>query len=144
MQLLTAVVDLETAPRSAQVRVLGGFAMLASILAAIGIHGMLAFAVSSRAREIGVRMALGASTRDIVSAIVGRGMLATSIGIVIGVGLAAGAGRALQALLAGVAPTDRLTFAVAVGLCVAMAIAGSLIPALRALRVDPIRAIRAD
>jgi putative ABC transport system permease protein len=143
-QLLSAVVDLETAPRTAQVRVLGGFALLASILAAIGIHGMLAFAVSSRSREIGVRIALGATARDIVSAIVGRGLLATTLGIVIGIGLALGAGRALQALLAGVSPTDSLTFFVAVTLCFSMSVAGALIPALRALRIDPIRAIRAE
>ena len=144
LQLFTDVVDLETAPRTAQVRVLGGFAILALTLAAIGIHGMLAFAVSSRAREIGVRIALGATARDIVSAIVGRGLVATTAGIVIGAALAFAAGRALQALLAGVSPTDGLTFFVAIALCLVMAFAGSLIPALRALRVDPIRAIRAE
>ena len=144
VRLFTDVVDLETAPRTAQVRVLGGFAALALILAAIGIHGMLAFAVSSRAREIGVRIALGAGARDILSTIVGRGLLSASIGVVIGVPLAFATGRALRALLAGVGPADGITYVAAIALCLAMAAAGSLIPALRALRVDPIRAIRAE
>jgi putative ABC transport system permease protein len=144
VQLFTDVVAEETAPRTAQVRVLGGFALLALTLAAVGIHGMLAFAVSSRAREIGVRIALGASARAILSTIVGRGLFSTALGVVIGVPLAFLAGRALQALLAGVSPGDSVTFLVAIGLCLAMAVAGSLIPALRALRVDPIRAIRTE
>jgi predicted permease len=142
IQLFSDVVDLETAPRSAQVRVLGGFAVLALLLAAIGIHGMLAFAVSSRAREIGVRIALGARARDILMTVVGRGVVSATIGILIGAAIAVVVGRALQSLLAGVTPADGTTFVVAIALCLLMALAGSLIPALRALRVDPIRAIR--
>ena len=133
----TDVVALETAPRTAQVRVLGGFAVVALLLAGVGIHGLLAFAVSSRAREIGVRMALGAAARDILATVVGRGLMSASRGIVIGAALAVAAGRTLQALLAGVSPADGTTFGVAIALCLVMTLAGSLIPALRALRINP-------
>jgi predicted permease len=144
VQLFTDIVDLETAPRTAQVRVLGGFAVIALLLAAVGIHGLLAFAVSSRAREIGVRIALGATSRDVLTTVVGRGLAYATLGIAIGAALAVAIGRTLQALLAGVSPADSTTFIVAVALCVLMALAGSLLPALRALRVDPIQAIRAE
>ncbi len=144
VRLFTDVVALETAPRTAQVRVLGGFALVALLLAAVGIHGLLAFAVSSRAREIGVRMALGAATRDILATVVGRGLLSATLGVVIGAALAFAVGRTLQALLAGVSPADGTTFAVAIAVCLLMTLAGSLIPALRALRVDPIQTIRAE
>ena len=144
VRLFTDVVALETAPRTAQVRVLGGFALVALLLAAVGIHGLLAFAVSSRAREIGVRMALGAATRDILATVVGRGLLSAMLGVVIGAAVAFAVGRTLQALLAGVSPADATTFAVAIGVCLATTLAGSLIPALRALRIDPIQTMRAE
>jgi predicted permease len=144
VRLFTDVVALETAPRTAQVRVLGGFAFVALLLAAVGIHGLLAFSVSSRAREIGVRMALGAATRDILATVVGRGLLSATIGVIIGVALAFASGRALQALLAGISPADGTTFAIAIAVCLLMTLAGSLIPALRALRVNPIQAIRTE
>jgi ABC-type antimicrobial peptide transport system permease subunit len=140
----TDVVDLETAPRTAQLRVLGAFAVLAMLLAAVGMHGLLAFSVSSRAREIGVRMALGATGGDILRTVVGRGLICTGVGIVIGAALAVGAGRALQALLAGVSPADSGTFMVVIALCLVMTMAGSFIPALRALGVDPIDALRSE
>jgi predicted permease len=144
VRLLTEIVDLETAPRAAQVRVLGGFALVALLLAGVGIHGLLAFAVSARTREIGVRVALGASGRDIVGTVVGRGLASAGLGIVIGAALAFAAGRMLQSLLAGVSPADAATFAAAIGLCLVMAVAGTLIPAIRALRIDPIEAIRTE
>ena len=123
---------------------LGSFAITALLLAAVGIHGLLSFSVSARAREIGVRMALGATARDILATVVGRGLASAGLGVALGVALAAAAGRTLQALLAGVSPADGTTFAVAIVLCLAMTVAGSVIPAIRALRVDPIRAIRTE
>jgi predicted permease len=144
VRLLSEIVDLETAPRSAQVRVLGGFAFVALLLAAIGIHGLLAFAVSTRSREIGVRIALGATSRDVLKTVVGRGLASAAVGIVLGAALAFAAGRMLQALLAGVSPADRLTFIAAIGVCLVMALAGTLVPALRALRIDPLQAIRTE
>ena len=141
---LTDIVDADTASRSAQLRVIGAFAVIAFVLAGIGIHGLLAFAVSQRTQEIGVRIALGAQPGDILSMVLGRIALLVAAGVVPGVALAYAAGRWMEALLAGVKPADVTTLAAAVGLSVAMAIAGSVMPALRALRVDPLTAIRTE
>ena len=89
-------------------------------------------------------MALGAMPRDIVEMVIGRGLLLAGAGALLGGLLGLAAGRAMQALLAGVPPADAATFAAAIGLSVAMTAAGSLVPALRAVRVDPVAAIRAD
>jgi putative ABC transport system permease protein len=134
----------ETAPRVTQLRVLGGFAAIALLLAAIGIHGLLAFTVTSRAREIGVRIALGAKRSDIAWMIIGRSAAMTAIGLVLGVTLAYAAGRSLQALLFGINPADPAVFAAAVGVSVLMALAGSLLPMWRATRVDPIEVTRSE
>ncbi|HLW77748.1 MAG TPA: FtsX-like permease family protein, partial [Bryobacteraceae bacterium] len=141
---LVDLLDKETGIRRLQVWVLGAFAAIAFLLAAIGIHGLLAFAVSNRTQEIGVRLALGASAGNILSMIMREGVVLALAGIAIGTVVAFGAGRALQALLAGVAPGDLETYAAAVGLCLVMTIAGSLAPALRAVRIDPTTAIRAE
>jgi predicted permease len=141
---LTEIIDRDTASRAVQVRVIGAFAAIAFFLASIGIHGLLSFAVSQRAQEIGVRMALGAQPGDVLGMITRRSALLAAGGIVPGIVLAYAAGRAMEALLAGVKPFDGPTFAAAVALSAVMAIAGSLVPALRALRVDPIAAIRAE
>lgn len=144
VRMLSDIVEADTAWRKVQVRLLGAFATSAFLLAAIGIHGLLAFAVSTRTREIGVRMALGAQSSDIVRMVLRDGLLLAAAGIAIGVPLAYAAGVKLQGLLAGVRPSDPLTFWSAVGLCVFMTLAGSLAPALRAVRVDPSTAIRAE
>ena len=142
--MLSDVVEAETGPRRVQLGVLGSFALTAFLLAAIGIHGLLSFAVSSRTREIGVRMALGAGRSDILKMIVGEAVILASVGMLLGVGLAYGAGRELQSLLAGLRPDDLASFACAVTLCLVMTVAGSLLPAFRAIRIDPTQAIRID
>ncbi len=144
VRTLAEIVEAETAPRAVQVRVLGAFAAVAALLAGIGIHGLLAFAVSNRTQEIGVRIALGARSADILTLVLRQGARLATAGVALGVGLAYAAGRALEALLAGVSPRDSATFLAAVGLSLGMAIAGSLLPALRAVRVDPLTAIRAE
>jgi putative ABC transport system permease protein len=144
MQTLTDLVDLETASRSVQVRVLAAFAAIAFVLAAVGIHGLLSFTVSQRTQEIGVRMALGAQSGDILSMVVRRGLMLAVAGVVPGVIVAYLAGRSMEALLAGVKPADTLTLASAVGLSVLMTVLGSLAPTIRALRVDPMTALRAE
>jgi predicted permease len=144
MQTLADVVDLETASRSVQVRVLAGFAAIAFILAAVGIHGLLSFAVSQRLTEIGVRVALGAQSGDILTMVLSRGVRLAVAGVVPGVFLAYVAGRSMEALLAGVRPADAITMASAVGLAVLMTLFGTLMPTLRALRVDPMTALRAE
>ena len=144
LQTLTDMVDLDTAPRAAQVRVLVAFAAVAFGLAAVGIHGLLSFAVSQRVTEIGLRVALGAQSRDILWMVLSRAVVLALAGIVPGVLLAYAAGRSLEALLAGVAPTDALTLAGAILLAVVMTVAGALAPAARALRIDPITALRSE
>ncbi|MEO8679425.1 MAG: ABC transporter permease, partial [Vicinamibacterales bacterium] len=144
VQLLSDVVAAETAPRVTQVRVLAAFAAVALVLAAIGIHGLLAFSVSARVREIGVRMALGASAADILRIVVMRSVFLAAAGVGLGAAAAYAVGRSMQALLAGVAPADTTVFAVAIAISIMMTIAGSLVPALRAVRVDPLAATRAE
>jgi putative ABC transport system permease protein len=144
VRTLADVVRAETAPRQAQVRVLAGFAAIAFLLAGVGVHGLLAFAVSSRTREIGLRMALGARSGEIIGMVMRRGLLLAILGVTIGIGLALGAGRALQAVLAGVSPSDSPTFVAAAGLTIAMTALGCLLPAIRAVRVDPLTAIRSE
>ena len=144
VQTMERIVDDETATRSVQARLLAGFAALAFLLAAVGIHGLLAFAVSQRSREIGVRMAMGAKPRDILAMVIRQSALVTVAGVIPGALLAYAAARAMQALLAGVRPDDAATFVAAIGLCVAMTLFGSWIPAWRAVKVDPIVALRAE
>lgn len=144
VRTMADIVEQETASRAAQVRVLGAFAAIAFLLAGVGIHGLLSFAVSRRRQEIGVRIALGARPGEIVKMIVRQGAVLAGAGIVPGIVLAYAAGRAMEGLLAGVRPGDALTFASAIGLCVLMTVLGSLVPALRAVRIDPISAIRSE
>jgi putative ABC transport system permease protein len=144
IRTLEEVLGAETAPRSVQVRVLAGFAAAAALLAAIGIHGLLAFTVSQRQQEIGVRMALGARPGDILRLVMRQGLVLAALGMVAGLALSWGTGRALQALLAGVSPGDPAAFLVALVLALAMTAGGSLWPALRAARVDPLIVIRTE
>jgi predicted permease len=144
VQSMQQVVAAETAPRVVQLRVLGGFAAIALLLAAIGIHGLLAFTVSARTREIGVRIALGARARNIMWMVIGRSTLLAVLGVVIGAVLAYAAGRSMQALLFGIDPADATVFAAAIGVALLMALAGSLLPAWRAASIDPLTATRTE
>ena len=144
VQRLADLVDAETAPRATQLRVLGAFAALALLLAGIGLHGLLAFTVSARVREIGVRIALGAASSTIIGMILRHALLLAGIGLAAGVALAYAAGRAMRALLAGISPADTATFGAAVVLVAFVSLAGALVPAIRAVRIDPLTAIRAE
>jgi predicted permease len=144
VRTLSEIVQEDTAPRALQVRIIGAFAALAFLLAGLGIHGLLSFTVSTRSAEIAVRIALGAQPRNILSIVLHESVILAAAGVALGVALAYVAGRAMQALLAGVTPGDAATFLTAAGLCFLMTLAGSLAPSLRALRVDPITAIRAE
>jgi predicted permease len=144
VRTLAAIVADQTASRSLQLRVLGAFAAIAFLLAGIGIYGLLACAVSQRAREIGVRRALGAQSADILTMVLRSGVLTAAMGVAPGLALAYGAGRAMEALLAGVEPGDAPTFAAAAALCLLMTVSGSVVPALRALRVDPMTVVRTE
>ena len=118
------------------------FGLIAIVLACIGLYGLLSYEVAQRTREIGVRMALGAPQREVLRLVVGQGFVLTLVGGAFGVGAAFGVTRYLTSLLYGVHPADPLTF-VAVGLLLlTVALAACLIPARRAIRVDPMVALR--
>jgi putative ABC transport system permease protein len=144
VESLSTIVASQTESRAVQVRVLVAFAAIAILLAGVGIHGLMAFAVSQRKREIGVRLALGASQRSIVTLVMGQAVVLTLAGLVPGVLLAYGSGRALQAVLAGVQPGNAATFVVALAVCASMTLIGSLVPVLRALRVEPNSVMRTE
>ena len=141
---LSEIVEADTAARVVQVRVLGAFAATAILLAAVGLHGLLAFSVAARTREIGVRFALGATPGRVMRLVVGRGLVLAAFGIGVGLILAAWAASTLQALLFGVDPRNSVVYAMAVGVCLIVAVVGTALPALRAMRVDPLDAIRAE
>ena len=123
---------------------LGGLALLALVLAAVGIYGVLSYLVGQRTREIGVRMALGASGRQVLRMVVGQGLGAVVVGLVAGAGGALALGRVVRSLLSGVSPADPVAFAVAPVVLALVALAASVVPARRASRLDPVRALRKD
>jgi putative ABC transport system permease protein len=120
---------------------LAGFAALALLLAAIGIYGVLAQAVVQRTHEIGIRMALGAQIRDILTLILGHGMTLAALGISAGIVGALGVTRLIANLLFGVAATDPSTFAAIAALLGAVAFVACYLPARRAAKLDPVVAL---
>jgi ABC-type antimicrobial peptide transport system permease subunit len=134
----------ETATRRGQLQVLGVFAIVAILLSAVGIYGLLAYTVSQRAQEIAVRLALGAEPARVGRMILADGMRMALVGIVPGVLGAYAAARVMSALLFGVAPGDPATFAAAVGLTLLTAFAGTVVPAWRAVRLTPMSVLRAE
>lgn len=122
--------------------VLFTFAIVAVALAAVGLYAAYSYAVSSRTQEIGVRLALGAAPASILRQVVGQALLVGGVATGIGLIAAAAASRALQAVLYGVAPTDPLTYAVVAFTLLGTVVAATLIPAIRAARIDPLVAIR--
>jgi len=121
---------------------LGAFAGLALLLAAVGIYSVLSYSVRRRVREIGIRLALGARVGDVLRMVVFEGMKPTIIGVAIGAGGALALGRVLSTLIYGVKPTDPITFLLVAFLLAAIALFASIIPAYRATKVDPIKALR--
>ena len=124
--------------------VLALFASLALLLTAIGIFGVMTQVVAQRTAEIGIRMALGASTRDVLALVLGRAAILTVVGIVIGTGCALALTRFLGALLYGVAPGDPITFVSVAVLLGMIALIAGYTPARRATRVDAMEALRAE
>ena len=130
------------APRRFNMLLFGVFALVALLLAAVGIYGVLAYSVTQRTHEIGIRLALGAQTHDVLWLIVRQGLALTLVGVVLGLGAALALTRVIQNLLFGVSATDPATFAGIALLLLSVAGAASFIPAWRATKVDPLVALR--
>ncbi|HKW90013.1 MAG TPA: ABC transporter permease [Candidatus Acidoferrales bacterium] len=137
----TIVSESMAAPRSTMA-LFAVFAGLALILGAIGIYGVISYTVAQRTPEIGIRMALGAQGRDVLRLVMGQGTRVALLGVAIGIAGALAATRLMASLLFGVTATDPATFAVVAVLLVIVALAASFIPARRAMRLDPLLALR--
>jgi len=144
VQALPAVVDRMTARSRFVMLVLIGFAMLALSLAAVGIYGVMSYSVAQRRQEIGIRIALGAPGRTVMLALLRQAATVSTVGIVAGSGCALLLTRFLVAQLYGVRPTDPLSFAGAAFTLGAVALVASSVPIARALRIDPLTAIRSE
>ena len=120
------------------------FAALSLVLSVIGIYGVMAYAVSQRTRELGIRMALGASRTDVLRLVVAQGLRLTLMGVALGLVASFAVTRLVTSLLYSVSPTDVVTFTVVPLVLAVAALAASYLPALRATRIDPMTALRYD
>ena len=144
IQAMTTRVDASIAQRRMQMTVLGLFAAVATLIAVVGIYGVMSYNVAQRARDIGIRLALGAARGDVIAVVMRQGMTMVAAGIVIGLAASAGITRVLRTLLFGVSPTDPLVFSVVALLVTATAAVTIYLPARRASRVDPLRMLRSE
>jgi putative ABC transport system permease protein len=141
VRTMSEVMSISLAAQRFNTLLLGVFAAVALLLASVGLYGVLAFSVAQRTREIGIRMALGAQTRDVLRLVLRQGLTLSLLGIVAGIGVSLAGTRVLAGFLYGVAPTDPATFASVALVLVAVALVACLVPA-RAMRVDPMVALR--
>jgi ABC-type antimicrobial peptide transport system permease subunit len=116
----------------------------ATLLAAIGLYGVMAYAVASRSREIGIRMALGADASAVVRLMLARGLKLVVMGGVLGLAAAAGLAQLMSSFLFGVSPLDPIAYTATIGLLGAVALIATYVPARRASRIDPLRALRTE
>ncbi|HEY9384422.1 MAG TPA: ABC transporter permease [Gemmatimonadales bacterium] len=144
VQTMAGVLATATQEQRFTMRLMAGFAGLALLLAAVGIYGVIAYSVSQRTREIGIRLALGANQGMVRGLVLRQGLAPAVFGIMVGLGAAVGLTRFLQKLLYGVAPLDPLTFATIPVLLLAVAAGSVLLPAARASRVEPVEALRSE
>jgi putative ABC transport system permease protein len=138
------VIATSTARRRLALTLFAAFGLAATLLSAAGVYGVLAGAVAERRREIGIRNALGATPRRILSLVLRQGFVLAGIGLALGLGGALALSRYLSAMLFGIGPTDPLTLAATVMLLAAVALVACLVPAWRATRVDPVTALRSE
>jgi putative ABC transport system permease protein len=136
------VLDASLASRRFSAQLVGGFAALSLLLASIGIYGVLAYMVGQRSREIGLRMALGATRTDILKLILRKGVVLAGIGVMAGVILSASVASMMASLLYGVRPHDPAVFLAVPLILFAVAVLASYLPARRATKVDPMFALR--
>jgi predicted permease len=141
-QTMDSIISDSLASQRFSMAVLGVFAMLALALASVGIYGVISYLVGQRTQEIGIRVAMGASRSDVLRMVLGDGMKMTLIGVGIGIAAALGLTRLMASLLFGVSATDPLTFTAVAMLLSVVALAACYIPARRAMRVDPMVALR--
>jgi ABC-type antimicrobial peptide transport system permease subunit len=139
---LEELVDDTLAPRKLQASLLGGFAGLALLLAALGIYAVLSFSVTQRTQEIGVRLALGAQPADVLEMVFSQGLRLFVLGAAIGLAAAFALSRTLEHLLYGVSATDPISFASVILILGAVTLLACYFPARRAMRVDPMVALR--
>jgi predicted permease len=139
---LSENVDISLFPARFGALLLGGFGLLALLLATVGIYGVMSYSVSQRTHEIGIRMALGAQANNVLGLVVRQGILLASIGVAVGMGAAFALTRVVKSLLYGVSPTDLGTFAVIALLLILATLLACYIPARRATKVDPLVALR--
>lgn len=132
------------APRRTNALLISFFGLVAVVLAAIGVYGVVSYGVTRRAQEIGIRIALGASRRDVLRLVLWEGLAMAAAGVVLGMAGAWALRRTLESMIFGVAPGDPVAFAGAAAVLVVMALVATLVPARQALRVDPARAMRAE
>lgn len=144
LQAMTNVMTRSLARPRATLIVLGFFATMAFLLAALGLYGVVAYWVSSRTRELGVRVALGAQRRDVIQLVVWQALAPTIAGVVVGLALAIGATRVMRSLLYGVSPTDPLTLVSLAALLCIVAMAAGSVQGLRAAGVDPATALKGE
>ena len=142
VKMMDEILERATGQQHLAARVLGLFAATALLLAVIGLYGVMAYSVAQRTQEIGIRRALGAGHREVLWMVVGQGLRVTLVGIACGVAAAYGCTRLLESLLFEVSTTDAVTFVVVPAVFVLVALLASLIPASRAVRIDPVGALR--
>ncbi|MEO8451714.1 MAG: FtsX-like permease family protein [Gemmatimonadota bacterium] len=144
LRTMDDVVSASTSRERLGARLLGGFAAAALLLAVIGLYGVLAYAVTQRTAELGIRLALGARRDQVFVLVVQRGMIILATGIAIGLAIAFGATRLVRGLLFQVGPNDPLVFAVVTVSLAAAGVCAGVVPARRATMVDPVVALRSE
>jgi len=142
VRTMTDVIGLTVGDRRQQTTLLVVFGVLALVMASLGLYGLLAQTVSARGREIGIRMALGATWRSVMGMVMSRGIVLTGAGVGIGAVTAWSVTRAMDSLLYGVGASDPLTFALVVGLLAVVSAVACAFPAVRAARIDPMFVLR--
>ena len=141
---MNEIIAQSVSPQRFNMLLLASFAGLALILAAVGIYSVLSYTVRRRIREIGIRMALGASNKDVVQMVLTDGLKPILVGVILGLAAALALSRVVSSLIYGVRATDPLTFAAVALLLLLVGIFATIIPAYRATRIEPVRILREE